>query len=526
MPGLGGTDTCGAVGFGVVYLVGAGPGDPGCLTLRGKECLARADVVIYDYLANDELLRHAPPEALRVFAGKHGAGPHLLEQEDINRHLVEYARAGRTVVRLKGGDPLVFGRGGEEAEALATAGVCFEIVPGVTSALAAPAYAGIPVTHRDWVSGVTVLTGHEADEKKQPRVDWQKVATAGNTLVLLMGLTQVRANVSRLLRAGLAPDTPAAAVRWASRPAQRVIEGTVGTLAESLEAERIRPPVTIVIGEVVRLRRTMAWFERRPLFGRRVLVTRTRAQAGRFGGLLAERGAEVIECPVIEVRPRPEGAAALEEAFARLGDFGWILFTSTNGVDVFFDRLFASGRDLRALAGVRLGVIGSETGRALRRLHLEPDLVPGDFRAEGLLEALSGTELAGVKVLLPRAAGARAVLPETLRARGALVDEIHTYESVPPEGAPECLRTVLGDGPLDCLTFTSSSTVTRFLELLEGSCPDGGRDRIGSARIACIGPITAATARDAGLRVDVVPAEYTIPALADAIAEAFAKEEA
>lgn len=508
---------------GIVYLVGAGPGDPGCLTLRGRECLSRADVVIYDYLANPELLRHAPSGAERIFAGKHGAGPHLLEQEAINELLVERARAGRTVVRLKGGDPFVFGRGGEEAEVLASAGIAFELVPGVTSALAGPAYAGIPVTHRDWVSGVTVLTGHEAKEKSSPRVDWQKVATAGNTLVLLMGLTQLRHNLAKLLAAGLAGETPAAAIRWASRPRQRVIDGTVASLAELVELRGIRPPVTIVIGEVVRLRERLAWFERRPLFGHRIVVTRTRAQAGRFREILVEQGAEVVECPVIEIRPLDEAQPSLARAFENLEAYDWILFTSANGVEVFFDRLFASGRDLRALHRARLGVIGTETGRTLERLHLRPDVVPEEFKAEGLLEALAREPLDGRRILLPRARGARAVLPDTLRERGALVDEIETYESVSPEGGAAALGALVAADPPACLTFTSSSTVTRFLALLAEA--GAGVEALTGVRIACIGPITAETARRAGLRVDIQPAEYTIPALADAIVGAFEKEE-
>lgn len=478
--------------------------------------------MIYDYLANPILLRHAPAAAERVFAGKHGAGPHLLEQGDINDLLVEHAAAGRTVVRLKGGDPLVFGRGGEEAEALEAAGIRFEIVPGVTSALAGPTYAGIPVTHRDWVSGVTVLTGHEATGRQSPRVDWNKVATAGNTLVLLMGVTQLRENLAKLLAAGLPPTTPAAALRWATRPEQEVVVGTAASLAERVEQRGLRPPVTIVIGEVVRLRERMAWFETRPLFGRRILVTRAEAQAGSFGALLAERGADVVECPVIEIRPLPGAAAACERAFSTMGDYDWLLLTSANGVDVFFERLFASGRDVRSLHRVRLGVIGTETGRALSRFHLHADLVPEDFKAEGLLAALEGHDLDGARILLPRARGARAILPEALRARGAVVDEIATYESVPPTDAKDRLRAVVDPAPIDCLTFTSSSTVTSFVSLLDEAEID--RSAVATSRVACIGPITAATARDAGLRVDIVPERYTIPDLADAIVSSFEKE--
>ncbi|MEW6272407.1 MAG: uroporphyrinogen-III C-methyltransferase [Thermodesulfobacteriota bacterium] len=503
---------------GIVYLVGAGPGDPGCLTLRGRDCLARADVVIYDYLANVELLRYAPAHAERVFAGKHGAGPHLLEQDEINRLLVEGARAGKTVVRLKGGDPLVFGRGGEEAEALAAAGQRFEIVPGVTSALAVPAYAGIPVTHRDWVSGVTVLTGHEAPGKRTPGVRWDLIATAGNTIVLLMGVTQLSANLQALLAAGLDPATPVAAIRWGSTARQQVIEATAGTLARDVEHGRLRPPVTVVIGEVVRLRATIAWFERRPLFGRRVLVTRTREQAGALAALLADAGADVVECPAIAL-VAPESWEPLERALERLETYDWLVFTSANGVERFFARLDLSGRDVRALHAARIAAIGPETARALAARHLRADVVPDEFRAEGLLERLAGDDVRGKRFLLPRAAGARSVLPDSLRAAGAEVDEVTTYRAVTPEESIERLRRILDEAPLDVLTFTSSSTVTSFLGLLDRADPGRGRARIAGARVACIGPITGATAAEHGLHVDVVPGKYTVPALVDAIVE-------
>ena len=499
-----------------MYLVGAGPGDPGCLTLRGRECLSRADLVVHDYLANVELLRFAPASAERVFAGKHGAGPHLLEQEQINELLVASARAGRTVVRLKGGDPFVFGRGGEEAEALAAAGMRFEIVPGVTSALAVPAYAGIPVTHRDWVSGLTVLTGHEAPGKRTSRVQWQHVATAGNTIVLLMGVTQLRANLSALLEAGLDPETPAAAIRWGSTPRQRVVRGTAATLASEVEAGKLRPPVTVVVGEVVRLRDAMAWFERRPLFGRRVLVTRTREQAGVLSSALAEAGAEVIECPAIRLVDPPSWEP-VDAALARLESYDWLVLTSVNGVDRFFSRLDACGRDVRALHRAKIAAIGPETARALARRHLRADVVPGEFRAEGLLASLAADDVRGRRFLLPRAGGARAILPDELRAAGAEVDEVITYATAVPEESVARLRAALDEGSLDVLTFTSSSTVTSFLKLLDRAAPEDGRARIAGARVACIGPITAATAKDNGLRVDVVPDTYTIPALVDAV---------
>ena len=504
------------MGSGIVYLVGAGPGDPGCLTLRGRECLSRADLVVYDYLANPELLRFAPEAAERVFAGKHGAGPHLLEQEQINALLVSEAAAGRTVVRLKGGDPFVFGRGGEEVEALVAAGLRFEIVPGVTSALAVPAFAGIPVTHRDWVSGLTVLTGHEAPGKRTSRVRWEHVAQAGNTIVLLMGVTQLRANLAALLDAGLDPATPAAAIRWGGTPRQCVVPGTAATLASAVEAGRLRPPVTVVVGEVVRLRDAMVWLERRPLFGRRVFVTRTRQQAGILSAALAEAGAEVIECPAIRL-VEPPSWEPVDAALARLETYDWLVLTSVNGVDRFFDRLDASGRDVRALHRVRIAAIGPETARALARRHLRADVVPAEFRAEGLLASLEGDDVRGKRFLLPRAAGARAILPDALRAAGGEVDEVITYATSVPEDSVALLRDALETGPPDVLTFTSSSTVTSFLALLDRAAPQDGRARIAEARVACIGPITAATARDHGLRVDVVPQRYTIPALAAAL---------
>lgn len=504
-----------------MYLVGAGPGDPGCLTLRGRECLGRADLVVYDYLANPELLRFAPAAAERIFAGKHGAGPHLLEQDAINALLVAAARAGKTVVRLKGGDPLVFGRGGEEVEALAAAGLRFEIVPGVTSALAVPAYAGIPVTHRDWVSGLTVLTGHEAPGKRTPRVRWELVATAGNTIVLLMGVTQLRANLSALLAAGLDPETPAAAIRCGSTPRQRVVRAGAGTLAAAVEQGKLRPPVTVVIGDVVRLRDTMEWFERRPLFGRRVLVTRTREQAGALTALLAEAGAEVIECPAIRLAG-PESLEDLDRALARLDAYDWIVLTSVNGVERLFARLEESGRDVRALHRARIAAIGPETARALARYHIRADLVPDDFRAEGLLARLTAEDLRGKRFLLPRAAGARAILPDQLRAAGAVVDEVVTYRSLVPDESVALLAGALAEAPLDLLTFTSSSTVTSFLTLLDRVDPRQGRARVAAARVACIGPITAATAAEQGLRTDIVPTSYTVPALVAAIVDHFA----
>lgn len=493
--------------------------------MRGHECLAAAEVVVYDYLANPELLRIAPAGAERLFAGKHGGGPRPVEQAEINRILIDRARDGKRVVRLKGGDPFVFGRGGEEAEALLAAGVRFEVVPGVSSAYAVPAYAGIPVTHRDWVSGVTVLTGHEAHDKQAHRVQWGKVATAGNTIVLLMGLRQMARNLAQLLDAGLDPATPAAAIRWGSLPRQEVVRATAARLAEEVARGGIQPPVTVVLGAVVELRDSLAWFERRPLFGRRILVTRTRAQASALVRLLAEAGGEVVECPAIEIAP-PESLAPLDAALEGLGRYDWVVFTSVNGVERFFARLDERGGDVRAFRRARIAAIGPETARALMRRHLRPDCVPAEFRAEGLLDALAAEPLEGTRILLPRAAGAREILPDELRARGAEVDEVVSYRSVKPEASRMLLASLLAERrSIDAVTFTSSSTVTHFLALLDEVDREDGRARLAATRVACIGPITAATAREAGLRVDVVAEEYTVPALARAVIEHLSREE-
>jgi uroporphyrinogen III methyltransferase/synthase len=506
---------------GIVYLVGAGPGDPGLLTVRGAQCLGRADVVVYDYLASAELLAFAPSSAERIFAGKHGMGPHFLEQEQINDVLVERAGRGLCVVRLKGGDPMVFGRGAEEAEVLARAGIAWEVVPGITSALAVPEMAGIPVTHRGWVSGVTVLTGHEAAGKQGSRVRWELVASAGNTIVLLMGLTQMKANLAALMAHGLDPAMPAAAIRWGTTPRQQTVRGTVADLAEKVAADGLRPPVTLVIGEVVRLRDRIEWFEKRPLFGRRIVVTRPQHQAPELACLLREQGAEVLACPAIEIEAMD--AAPLRAALENLSSYDFLVLTSANGVDRFFAVLDECGLDMRALAGLRIAAIGPQTARRLASRHVNADIVPTEYRAEGLLAALDGESLEGRRILLPRAAGARPILPETLRDKGALVDEILTYRSIRPPDAAARWQEILAEGPPDCVTFTSSSTVEHFLSIVAAS--PAGLAALDTVKIACIGPVTAATATAAGLRVAIEPDAYTVAALAQEITQALCNKE-
>ncbi|MGD9763501.1 MAG: uroporphyrinogen-III C-methyltransferase [Candidatus Binatia bacterium] len=501
---------------GTVYLVGAGPGAPGLITLDGVRALGRADVVIYDYLASPRLLDHAPASAERLLVGKHGGGQQV-EQSAITALLLAHAREGRTVVRLKGGDPFVFGRGGEEAEALAAAGIPFEIVPGVTSAVAVPAYAGIPLTHRDVASSFTVLTGYEYPDKQELAVHWDAVARRGNTLVFLMTTRQLRFNMERLIAHGIARDTPAAVIRWGTVAEQETLTGTVGTIAGLAAARGLQPPAIAVIGDVVRLRERLAWVERKPLFGRRIVVTRPRAQAGGFIDALTDAGADVLACPAIEIAP-PESWAALDAAIERLEIYDWLVLTSVNGVAMFFGRLRARGRDVRALHRTRVAAVGSETAAAIGERGLVADLVPAEFRAEAVAEALRAAGIGGARVLLPRAAVAREVLPAMLRDAGAMVDEVASYRTVRGRADQAELRGLLAARAIDLVTFTSSSTVTNFLALLGADAPA----LLAAVPAACIGPITADTARAAGLKVSIQPATYTTAALTGAIVRHFA----
>jgi uroporphyrinogen III methyltransferase/synthase len=505
------------VACGRVSLVGAGPGDPGLLTLRGRRCLEGCDVVVYDNLSNPALLAHTRADAEIVFAGKHGSGIRL-SQDEISAIVLDRARAGKWVVRLKGGDPFIFGRGGEEALECVRAGIPFEVVPGVTAAIAAPAYAGIPLTHRDHASTVTFVTGHESEKPEAAAsLPWEALAHEGGTLVLYMSVLQLERNLTQLIAAGLPPATPAAAVRWGTTARQEVLVGTAATLPELAATGRLRPPAVIVIGDVVRLAPELGWFDRRPLFGRRIVVTRARAQAGVFAALLEEQGAEVVPLPTIATVP-PESYDALDAALRRLGDYAWLVLTSENGVAAFFDRLRAHGGDVRALAGVAIAAIGPATRAAVEARGLRVALVPAEFRAEAVADAMIAAGVAGQRVLLARAAAARTVLPQRLAAAGAIVDEVPVYRTVLPPEAVAAPALFAGDRRPDLVTFTSSSTVTNFARLFAAhDLPSVLR----GVAVGCIGPITAATARDLGLRVDVEPAEYTIPAFAAAVVDHF-----
>ncbi len=501
---------------GRVSLVGAGPGDPGLLTLHGRRCLEGADVVIYDNLTNPDLLAHTRPGCEVIFTGKHGTGVRL-SQEQISAAMITHAQQGRWVVRLKGGDPFVFGRGGEEARACVRAGIPFEVVPGVTAAVAAPAYAGIPLTHRDHASVVSFVTGHEAERDGVRSVPWEALARQGGTLVLYMSVLQLAANLESLTAAGLAPTTPAAAIRWGTTPRQRVVRGTVATLPGLVAAAALRPPALIVVGDVVELASELGWYDRRPLFGRRIVVTRPRGQAQAFAALLEDEGAEVVSLPTIAPVP-PDSYAELDAALAAVGRYAWLVLTSPHGVEVFFDRLRVLGRDVRELAGVAIAAIGPATAAGVAARGLTVALTPDEYRAEAVADGLVAAGVAGRRILLARAAGARSVLPERLRAAGALVDDVATYRTVVPPEAAAAPALFAGDRRPDLVTFTSSSTVTNFAALFPGH--DLPTVLTGVA-VGCIGPVTAATARGLGLTVDVSPAEYTVPALAAAIVDYF-----
>jgi uroporphyrinogen III methyltransferase/synthase len=491
--------------------VGAGPGDPSLLTVRGRDLLGRADVVIYDALAPPDLLRQAPAGAELIDAGKRARGRRVAQGE-INRLMIARARRGARVVRLKGGDPSLFGRAGEEAEALARARVPFEIVPGVTAALGAAATAGIPLTHRDHASSVALATGQVGRDKPASSIDWRTLAGA-DTLVLYMGVARLEGVVARLLAAGKDPGTPAAVVRWATRPDQRVIEGDLRTIAARARRAGIAPPALLIAGAVTRLRRRIDWFGRRPLSGRTIVVTRAREQAAAFSDLLREAGARVLEAPAIALAA-PRSWAPVDSALRRLDRYRYLIFTSVNGVARFFARLQARRVDVRDLKGLEVVAIGPATAAALEARGLRVAAVPDEFRAEGLVKVLVGRRLEGAQVLIPRAAVARDLLVRALRARGARVDVVPVYRTLASREGIREVAAALRAGEVDLVTFASSSTVTHFTRRFRA--PSLAR-RLRRVPAAAIGPITARAARDEGFRVALMPRRYTIPALAEAI---------
>ncbi|HWC95707.1 MAG TPA: uroporphyrinogen-III C-methyltransferase [Candidatus Sulfopaludibacter sp.] len=486
---------------GTVYLVGAGPGDPSLITVKGRQLLQSAGSVLYDHLAADALVDLAPPSAERLYVGKKKSA-HAFTQEEICTLLIERARRGLTVVRLKGGDPFIFGRGGEEAEALADAGIPFEVVPGVTTPLGIAAYTGVPLTHREHTSAVTFVTGHAVES-----IDWDKVGMS-ETLVIFMGLTTFPDIARALMARGRSPETPAMAVRWATRPDQETLTGTLATLPALIDQHGMKPPATIVVGEVVRLREKLDWYERLPLFGKRIVVTRAHSQAGSLTARLQALGAAVIEIPAIEIRPASD-YGPLDAALATLSSYDYLIFTSANGVHHFVDRLDRSAGDLRGLRA-RICAIGPATRAAVEALHLKVDLMGKEYVAESLLESFEGQELSGKRVLLPRAAVARDLVPSELTRRGAHVDVVEAYRTVQPESEAAIPRTVDGRLACDCITFTSSSTVRNFAAI-------AGADSLRGVPVASIGPITSQTARELGIDVTIQAVEFTINGLLEAV---------
>jgi uroporphyrinogen III methyltransferase/synthase len=501
----------------VIYLIGSGPGDPGLFTVKGVRCMEEADAVVYDRLAPEDLLGYARPDAQLIYAGKKPGKP-TMTQEEIDALLVDLGRAGKTVVRLKGGDPYIFGRGGEEALALVEAGLPFEVVPGISSGYAVPTYAGIPVTHRGIATSVAFVTGHEDPEKGRTDVDWQKVANGADTLVLFMGIGRLKEISTQLISAGRSPDTPVACIRWGTTPDQRAVTGTLRDIAQKVDEASLKPPAIMVVGDVVALREAgLDWYERRPLFGRRVVVTRARAQAGELSGRLERLGAEVIEFPTIEIHP-PQDFGPLDRAIAELDSFDWLIFTSVNGVDAFVERLSYYDLDLRAVPReAKVAAIGPATAGRVREAGLRVDAVPEEYRAEALIEPISGESVAGKRFLIPRAKVAREVLPESLREVGAEVVAPPAYESVPSDEGREALAKRLEAGEVDCVTFTASSTVESFIRAFG----EGSAQLLEQTKVACIGPVTAGTARERGIRVDAVATEYTIPGLVEAVVDLF-----
>ncbi len=497
---------------GKVFLVGAGPGDPGLITLKGLRLLQQAEVVVYDFLASPELLKHIPKEAEIIYVGKQG-GDHTLPQNEINQLIIKKALLGKRVVRLKGGDPFIFGRGGEEAEELIKADIPFEVVPGVTSAIAVPAYAGIPLTHRRYNAGVAFFTGHEDPTKEGQALDWAKLSTGVETLVFLMGAKNLSAIVEKLIRNGRPAETPTALIQWGTIPRQKTVTGPLNTIVQKANEAALGSPAILVVGKIVELREKLNWFEKRPLLGKIVAVTRTREQASELVNQLTDLGAECLEFPTIRIVP-PADWSELDQAILRIDEYNWIIFTSPNGVRFFFQRIKMLNLDLRILKVIKIGVIGPATARVLAEYHLRPDLMPKKYQAEYLLEALSELQLTKQKILIPRAKQARDVLPEGLKQKGAEVTVVSAYQTLPASEGKEQLEKKLSQGAIDCLTFTSSSTVENFLTQFPGQ---EIQPLIQKVTVACIGPITAQTARNKGLPVHIVAEEYTIPGLVRAI---------
>jgi uroporphyrinogen III methyltransferase/synthase len=497
---------------GKVYLIGAGPGDIGLLTVKGLKCLQKAEVVVYDFHLNAQILNYINHDAEFIYAGKRG-GHHAMTQDEINQALVDKAKEGKTVCRLKGGDPFVFGRGGEEAEVLVNEGIEFEVIPGVSSSIAAPAYAGIPLTHRKYSSSFAVITGNEDITKPESSIDWSKFANSFDTLVFLMGVKNIGAITSKLIEHGKSPDTPTAVVRWGTRPDQKTVVSTLKGIAGLVKEENIKPPAVMVVGNVVKLRDTLKWYENKPLFGHRILITR---EYTKDYEPLEDLGAEIFEFPTIEIVP-PESYKELDESIDKVETYNWIIFTSANGFKYFMQRLLDKNKDIRDLRGIKICAIGTKTAEAIRNYGIKVDLIPEEFNAEGLIKAFSlqpsALSLKGLKILLPRAEVAREVFPQRVRELGGEIDTPAAYSATKPEKHGKRLKRFLKEGRISVATFTSAATFNNFVDIM-------GEDAIEILKdvtIAVIGPVTAKAIEKAGLKASIMPKEATIKAMVDEI---------
>lgn len=500
-----------------MYLVGAGPGDIGLLTVKGLKCLQKAEVVIYDFHLNAQILNYISHDAEFIYAGKRG-GHHTMTQDEINATIVAKAKEGKIVCRLKGGDPFVFGRGGEEAQVLVREGIRFEVVPGVSSSVAAPAYAGIPLTHRLYSSSFAVIPGYEDTTKEESSIDWSKLATGVGTLVFLMAVKNIGVLTEKLMENGRDPATPVAVIRWGTRPDQRTLQGRLKDIADLVLERDIKPPAVMVVGEVVNLRQELKWYELKPMFGHRILVTREHAEGFED---LEELGAEVVQFSTVEIVP-PQSWDGLDGCIEGIRSYDWVIFTSANGVRYFFRRLFEKGVDIRDLKGLKICAIGTKTAGEIRKFGLKVDLVPEEFRAEGLIEAFvkeAGVGsprpyvLKGTRFLLPRAEVAREIFPERVRELGGVIDVPVTYRAVKPEYHGKRMRRFLKEGRITIATFTSAATFNNFMEIM-------GEDSEGLLRnvaIAVIGPVTAKAVEKAGLKVGIMPEEATVEAMVEEI---------
>ncbi|MBB5335245.1 uroporphyrinogen-III C-methyltransferase [Pectinatus brassicae] len=498
---------------GKVYLIGAGPGDAGLLTIKGRECIEKADVVVYDYLADKKLLTYASENAELIYVGKQ-ANNHTMKQEEINQLLVDKAKEDKIVARLKGGDPFVFGRGGEEALELRDNGLPFEIVPGVTSAIAAAAYAGIPVTHRKVAASFAVITGHEDPSRAESGINWKNLAVGIDTLVFLMGVGNLPHITKELIANGRPGSTPAALVRWGTKTQQEVLVTTVADAAADVEKHGLKAPAIFVVGDVVNLRDKLQWFDNKKLFGKKVLVTRARQQASKLTGKLEALGAECIEAPAIQIQAPDDNYAALDKSIAGLNTYNWLIFTSINGVEYFFNRLENSKLDSRALGHLKIAAIGDSTAEALRKYGLKADIVPQEFKAEAILADMLPYIDNNSNILLPRAKEAREVLPEGLRKAGAKVDVVQCYKTVTAAGDYSNIIKKLENKEIDIITFTSSSTVTNLLKLINNKI-----ELLDGVTKACIGPITAQTCKDNNIEPDISAQTYTIDGLVEKIVD-------